>query len=149
MTKVRKQFSPALYEAYDQPAKVALIKILQSQGHDIVAAKEDYYADIKSTKNGVDYFNEAEVKLGWGGEWNTTWTEIRIPERKARLLEKYREVNGVLNFYIFRKDFKQAWRIKDSQLTKESLREAKGRYIKKGEQFFHIPYTEAELIEVD
>ena len=33
-------------------------------------------------------------------------------------------------------------------LTKESLREAKGRYIQKGEQFFHIPYTEAELVKL-
>jgi hypothetical protein len=43
---------------------------------------------------------------------------------------------------------KQVWRIKDTQLTDESLKEAFGRYISKGEKFFHIPYTEAELINV-
>jgi len=145
---VRKQFSPALYEAYDQPAKVALVKILQSRGHTISDVKEDYYADVKSTKDGLDYYSEAEVKIGWTGDWNTTWTEIRIPERKTRLLEKHKGVEGVLNFYVFRKDLTQAWRIKDTQLTKESLREAKGRYIKKGELFFHIPYIEAELVKV-
>ncbi len=43
-------------------------------------------------------------------------------------------------------DLKQAWRIRDYLLTKESLKEAKGRYIRKGELFFHIPFTDAELI---
>ena len=55
---------------------------------------------------------------------------------------------SVLNFYIFRPDFKQAWRIKDTLLTQDSLKEAKGRYIQKGEKFFHIPYTSAELIKL-
>ena len=56
--------------------------------------------------------------------------------------------DGVLNFYVFRKDLKQAWRIKDTLLTKESLKEAKGRYIRPGELFFHIPYTKAELVKL-
>ena len=76
------------------------------------------------------------------------WSEIRIPERKQRLLDKHGSENGVLNFYVFRKDMKKAWRIKDTLLTKESLGTAKGRYIRKGEPFFHIPYTSAELVEV-
>ena len=67
---------------------------------------------------------------------------------KGRLLDKYEGENGVLNFYIFRNDMKQAWRIKDTSLTKDRLREAQGRNILKGEQFYHIPYTEAELINV-
>ena len=58
----------------------------------------------------------------------------------------YAEQNGVLNFYVFRKDMKQAWRIKDTCLTEESLAEARGKYIRKGEKFFHIPYTNAELV---
>jgi len=44
---------------------------------------------------------------------------------------------------------KQAWRIKDTLLTEEGLKEAKGRYIVKGEKFFHIPYTDAELIDLE
>jgi hypothetical protein len=43
---------------------------------------------------------------------------------------------------------KQVWRIKDTCLTKESLGEAQGRRIKKGELFFHIPYTKAELVKL-
>ena len=144
----RKQFSRALYEAYDAPAKNTLVEYLKSAGHSIENTEENYNVDIVSTKNNYTYFNEAEVKLAWKEEWPTDWKEIRIPERKGRLIEKYEGENGVLNFYIFRKDMKQVWRIKDTSLTKDRLREAHGRNILKGELFYHIPYTEAELINV-
>jgi hypothetical protein len=144
----RKQFSRALYEAYDAPAKNKLVEYLKSAGHSIEMTEENYNVDIVSTKNNYTYFNEAEVKLAWKEEWPTDWKEIRIPERKGRLIEKYEGENGVLNFYIFRKDMKQVWRIKDTSLTKDRLREAHGRNILKGELFYHIPYTEAELINV-
>ena len=144
----RKQFSRALYEAYDGPAKDALIQYLQNSGHEIESTEENYGADIVSSKKDYTYFNEAEVKLAWDGDWPTHWKDIRILERKSRLLDKYEGENGVLNFYIFRKDLKQAWRIKDTSLTKDRLGEAKGRNILKGELFYHVPYTEAELINI-
>lgn len=144
----RKQFSRALYDAYDAPAKTTLVQYLQSVGHEITNAEEDYNVDVVSTKKDYTYFNEAEVKVAWSGDWPTHWAEIRIPERKGRLIEKYEGKNGVLNFYVFRKDLKQVWRIKDTSLTKDRLREAYGRNIVKGEKFYHIPYTEAELINV-
>lgn len=143
---VRKKFSRALYEAYDKAAKDSLIKLLKDKGHTIVTQEENYHVDVVSQKDGYTYFNEAEVKVAWDGDWPEHWKEIRIPERKQRLLDKYQGENGVLNFYVFRKDLKQAWRIRDYLLTKESLKEAKGRYIRKGELFFHIPFTNAELI---
>ena len=145
---IRKPFNKALYEAYDAAAKDTLVSFLKDKGHQIVNTEENFYVDVVSQKNGFTYFNEAEVKVAWDGDWPTHWDEIRIPERKQRLLDKYDGVNGVLNFYIFRKDMKQAWRIKDTCLTKESLKEAKGRYISKGELFLHIPYTNAELIQI-
>jgi hypothetical protein len=92
------------------------------------------------------FYSEVEVKLGWEGDWNPKWSEIRLPERKSRLLEKHRGNTGVLNFYIISGDWKHMWCINETQLTQESLAEAKGRWIQKGELFFHIPYTEAELI---
>tara|TARA_R110002167_G_scaffold237155_1_gene442310 strand:- start:1578 stop:2024 length:447 start_codon:yes stop_codon:yes gene_type:complete len=145
---VRKAFSRGLYEAYDAPAREALVSYLEGKGHTIVSNEENYNVDVVSQKNGITYFNEAEVKTAWKGDWNTNWKEIRLPERKQRLVEKYATDKGVLNFYIFRPDFKQAWRIKDTQLTQEGLKEAQGRYIAKGEKFFHIPYTEAELVKL-
>lgn len=144
----RKQFSRALYDAYDAPAKTTLVQYLQSVGHEITDTKENYFVDVVSTKKDYTYFNEAEVKVAWSGDWPTHWEDIRIPERKGRLLEKYEGENGVLNFYVFRKDLKQVWRIKDTSLTSDRLREARGRNILKGEKFYHIPYTEAELINV-
>jgi hypothetical protein len=148
MTAVRKQFNRALYEAYDSPARDALVSYLEAKGHTIVNNEENYNVDVVSQKDGFTYFNEAEVKTAWKADWPTDWKEIRIPERKQRLLDKHKDVNGVLNFYVLSQDMSQAWRIKDTLLTKESLKEAKGRYIQKGEQFFHIPYTSAELIKL-
>ena len=144
---VRKPFNKAMYQMFDGIAKETLVTFLESQGHTILNKKEDYYADVVSEKDGYTYFNEAEVKSQWKGDWPPHWKEIRIPERKQRLLDKYEGDNGVLNFYVFRGDMKKAWRIKDTCLTKESLAEVKGSTrIRKGELFFHIPYTNAELI---
>jgi|TARA_B110000259_G_C13925812_1_gene366773 hypothetical protein len=143
---IKRPFSKALYEAYDAPARNALVIYLEDNGHTIVNNQENYNVDVVSQKNGLTYYNEVEVKTAWKGDWPTHWAEVRLPERKKRLKEKH--TDGVLNFYIFRPDFKQAWRIKDTLLTDESLREAKGRYIVKGEKFFHIPYTSAELVKL-
>ena len=140
---IKRPFSKKLYETYDNAAKEKLIKFLSNNGHTILSDKEDYNADVVSEKDGI---NEAEVKVAWTNDWPSHWAEIRIPERKKRLVKMYAEQNGVLNFYVFRKDMKQAWRIKDTCLTEESLAEAKGKYIRKGEKFFHIPYTNAELV---
>ena len=145
---IKRKFSNALYKAYDQPAKEKLISFLKSKGHTILSDKEDYNVDVVSEKNGYTYFNEAEVKVAWDKDWPTTWEEIRIPERKKRLLDMYEGQNGVLNFYVFKQDLSQAWRIKDTLMSKDSLREARGRNIKKGEKFFHIPYQSAELVEM-
>ena len=142
---IKRPFSKKLYETYDNAAKEKLIKFLSNNGHTILSDKEDYNADVVSEKDGITYYNEAEVKVAWTNDWPSHWAEIRIPERKKRLVKMYAEQNGVLNFYVFRKDMKQAWRIKDTCLTEESLAEAKGKYIRKGEKFFHIPYTNAEL----
>ena len=67
----RKKFSRALYEAYDGPAKDALVSLLKSRGHTIVNTEENYYVDVVSQKNGYTYFNEAEVKVAWDGDWLT------------------------------------------------------------------------------
>ena len=148
MTAVRKRFDKALYEAYDASARSALVSYLESKGHTVVSNEENYNVDLITQKNGLTYFNECEVKTAWKADWPPHWEEIRIPERKQRLIDKHVGSSGVLNFYIFRPDFKQAWRIRDTLLTQESLREAKGRYIQKGELFFHIPYTQAELVKL-
>lgn len=144
----RKPFSRALYNAYDAPARDKLVSYLTTKGHVIVSNSEDYGVDVVSQKHGYTYLNEAEVKTGWDGDWPTHWTEIRIPQRKQRLLDKHHGDKNVLNFYVFSRDLTQAWRIRDTLLTQECLAEAKGRYIKPGELFFHIPYKSAELVKL-
>ena len=141
---VRKPFSRALYDKHDNPAKEALIRILVASGHKVGQVAENFYADVVSVKDGVVYHNEAEVKRAWTGDWPETWEDIRIPERKSRLLKKY---DGNVNFYIFSNDMSQCWHIKGEQVKQESLAKASGRNIMKGEEFFHIPYKEAELIQ--
>jgi hypothetical protein len=148
MKRTNRPFSKSLYEAYDQKAKESLVSYLSNKGHEIVNDKEDFNVDVVSKKNGYTYFNEAEVKVAWKGDWPTDWREIRIPARKRRLVEKYKDENGVLNFYVFNEDLTKAWRIKDTLMTDETIREAKGKNIWKGETFFHIPYEKAELIEL-
>lgn len=145
---VRKPFSREAYEAYDTPARDALVVVLLSQGHLIESNKDDYNVDVVSAKNGNTFYNECEIKVGWTDQWPETWEEIRIPHRKIRLLDKYQKEEGFLNFYIFDKHLTQAWKISGSSLTEDRLREARGRYIPKGEKFYHIPYTEAELVKV-
>ena len=97
MQPVRKQFNRALYEAYDTQAKDALTAYLTKKDHVLVNTEENYHVDIISQKHGFTYFNEAEVKVAWDGDWPEHWKEIRIPERKQRLLDKYQGENGVLN----------------------------------------------------
>ena len=65
MTAVRKNFSRALYQAYDQKAKDTLVDLLISKGHTIVNTEENYFVDVVSQKDGYTYFNEAEVKVAW------------------------------------------------------------------------------------
>ena len=143
---IKRPFSKALYDAYDQPARDTLAAYLEGKGHTVVSNKEDYNVDLVTQKGDFTYFNEVEVKTAWKGDWPSHWSEIRIPERKKRLLQHHKGVEGVLNFYIFSFDMSKVWRIKDTLLTHSSLREASGRYIRPGEKFFHIPYTEAELV---
>ena len=145
---IKHPFNKSWYDQFDNVAKKTLAKYLLGKGHEVNDVKEDYNVDVVSTKKDYTYFNEAEVKRAWKSDWPTDWAEIRIPERKKRLVEMYKEKNGVLNFYVFRNDLKQVFRIKDTSLTEDRLKEAKGRYIRAGEKFFHVPYQEAELINL-
>ena len=139
----RKPFERHLYDKYDNPAKAKLIELLTLRGHKIKSVAENYYADVVSEKDGHIVYSEAEVKTAWVSDWPTTWEEIRIPERKRRLLARY---NNKVNFYIFNNDLSQCWLIKGSQLDESNLRQAFGRNIREGELFFHIRYKDAQLI---
>ena len=132
-------------------AKNIVIKYLKGNGHINFDDKENYSFDIKSEKNGHIYYSEVEMKNQWRGDWNTSWKEIRIPYRKFKLINKFAELNdkdAYLNFYIIRSDCEYAWRIKDHQLTNDSIKEIWLGNARRKEHFFHIPYLEAELVHL-
>ena len=147
-----RKFQPQSYKENDSKGKITITNYLESIGHTILDTKEDYSFDIKSEKNGCMYYSEVEMKNQWKGDWNPSWKEIRIPYRKHKLINKFEEVkadNTFLNFYVIRGDCKQAWRIKDTLLEKSEVKEAQGFRIEPGEHFFHIPYEEAILVELE
>ena len=83
---IKRPFSKALYEAYDAPARNALVIYLEDNGHTIVNNQENYNVDVVSQKNGLTYYNEVEVKTAWKGDWPTHWAEVRLPELKQSWL---------------------------------------------------------------
>ena len=146
-----RRFQPNSYKENDGMAKNIVIKYLKGNGHINFDDKENYSFDIKSEKNGHIYYSEVEMKNQWRGDWNTSWKEIRIPYRKFKLINKFAELNdkdAYLNFYIIRSDCEYAWRIKDHQLTNDSIKEIWLGNARRKEHFFHIPYVEAELVQL-
>jgi len=146
-----RRFQADSYKENDGMAKDIVIKYLKSKGHINFDDKENYSFDIKSEKNGHTYYSEVEMKNQWRGDWNTSWKEIRIPYRKFKLINKFAELNdkdAYLNFYIIRSDCEYAWRIKDNQLTDDCIKEIWLGNARRKEHFFHIPYTEAELVKL-
>ena len=71
MAGYRKPFSQALYRAYDEPARDALVSYLEAKGHIIVNNEENYNVDVVSQKGDYTYFNEAEVKTAWTSSFPT------------------------------------------------------------------------------
>tara|TARA_X000001382_G_scaffold54422_1_gene37109 strand:- start:525 stop:1013 length:489 start_codon:yes stop_codon:yes gene_type:complete len=146
-----RRFQPNSYKENDGMAKNIVTKYLKGNGHINFDDKENYSFDIKSEKNGHTYYSEVEMKNQWRGDWNTSWKEIRIPYRKFKLINKFAELNNkdaYLNFYIIRSDCEYAWRIKDHQLTDDSIKEIWLGNARRKEHFFHIPYLEAELVHL-
>jgi hypothetical protein len=148
MTEVRKAFSRSLYNKSDKTAKNIIREyLIKSQGHSLLDDVENYYADLQTSKKGKQYYHEAEMKYSWRGDWPTHWEEIRIPYRKKRLLEKYS--NEDLTFYVISGDEQKFWKISSDTLRESPVREASNRYIDKGESFFHISVSNADLISIN
>jgi len=145
MTKNYAKFDKERYDKFDGKAKNALVSYLEQEGHTIKRIKENYYADVVSIKDKETFYSEAEVKASWKEEWPKDWAELRIPGRKARLLQKH----ATITFFVFRGDCKECWIVKGEQLTTEVLKQAYGPNIRPGELFFHIPVKEAKLIRHD
>ena len=148
---VRKPFDKALYDVADTKAKKHMVGWLKEQGYTNIATNETYYFDIVCTVDDLPrLLYEVEIKYSWKGDWPDSWREIRIPERKRRLLDKWKEESpdDVLTFVVFRDDCKKAWHIDGATLLECEVKEAPNRNIRKGEKFFHIPTSDAYLMDM-
>ena len=123
---VRKPFDKALYDVADTKAKKHMVGWLKEQGYTNIATNETYYFDIICTVDDLPrLLYEVEIKYSWKGDWPDSWREIRIPERKRRLLDKWKEESpdDVLTFVVFRDDCKKAWHIDGATLLECEVKE--------------------------
>ena len=153
MSEVRKKFDRTLYEIADKAAKKAMVSWLKEHDHTNIDTNETTYFDIVSTV-GPDlprHLYEVEVKYSWkGNEWPDSWKELRIPHRKQRLLDKWKEecYNDLLTFVVFNHDCTMAWHVDGNTLLDCEVKEASNYKIRKGEKFFHIPVEDAYLMDM-
>ena len=91
--RANRKFRPQAYKENDSLGKNTIIDYLKNNGHTILDREENYSFDIKSEKDGNQYFSEVEMKNQWTGDWNPSWTDIRIPYRKHKLINKYTQVH--------------------------------------------------------
>ena len=161
---MRKPFNKALYDVADTKAKKHMVGWIKDNDHTCAPYGLDYPRSIDISTNETTYFDiicnrheklprilfEVEIKYSWRGEWPESWEEIRIPERKRRLLDKWQEEcpEDVLTFVVFRNDCLEAWHIDGHTLLECEIREAANRNIQNGEKFFHIPTYDAYLMDM-
>ena len=153
MTEVRKKFDRALYDVADAKAKSVMIDWLKTQDHVRIDSSETTFFDIVSTVDeGLPrHLYEVEIKYSWkSNDWPSSWQQIRIPHRKNRLLQKWKEEcsNDLLTFVVFNHDCTKAWHIDGDTLINSEVKEAYNRNIPKGEKFFHINVGDAYLVDM-
>jgi|TARA_A100001391_G_scaffold179381_1_gene144363 hypothetical protein len=149
-----RSFDRLSYALYDKKAREAMIKYLTDNNFTDIVSKEDYNFDIYAKKN-KEHFFEVEVKTQWRDKWNSSWKEIRIPERKQRLINIWREKypQHDFKFVVFNNDLKQAWFIDAEVVDKASVgtiqnsRFTNAPHLK--EPFFHIPVGDANLVQIE
>tara|TARA_R100000781_G_scaffold1621_1_gene2764 strand:+ start:858 stop:1325 length:468 start_codon:yes stop_codon:yes gene_type:complete len=152
MAHNNRKFDKQSYMANDERAKKAIVSYLVANKFTDIESKEDYYFDV-SAKKDKNYFFEVEVKNQWGSSWNPSWKEVRIPERKRRLIDKKNKEypDHDLYFVVFNTDCSQAWFIKDDTVSSSTVgtiqnsRRVGEPHLK--EPFFHIPTEQAKLIK--
>lgn len=148
-----RSFDRLSYTIYDKKAREAMVKYLTANNYMDIVSKENYNFDI-SAKKDKDYFFEVEVKSQWRDKWNPLWKEIRIPERKQRLINIWRAEHPKhdFKFVVFNNDLKQAWFIdadvvdKSKVGTIQNSRFVNAPHLK--EPFFHIPLGNANLVQI-
>lgn len=148
IASVRKRFSQDLYNETNNKGIKKGVAYLKSEGHKILDKTETYGPDIVSEKDGKLYYTEVETKLVWSGDWPESWEDVRLPERKKRLIALAKNNEASLSFIIFNKEYKQAWKISSDVVDSSPLEEISNKYVSKGEYFFVIPLKKAKLLKI-
>jgi len=150
---MKKPFSKTVYDIADTTAKKHMIGWLEhTQPRCTVNSNETTYFDLTVLTDdlGDSQLYEVEIKYAWKEEWPDSWTELRIPFRKKRLLDKWKKdhINSLLTFIVFNHDCTRAWHVDGNTVLESEVKEASNRHIKKGELFFHIPVDQAYQVDM-
>ena len=154
MAHNNRTFDRKSYNENDARAKKAMVNYLTAENFTDIVDKEDYYFDVSANKKDEKFFFEVEIKNQWGDYWPNSWEEVRIPERKQRLINRkekdYPEHD--LYFVIFNTDCTQAWFIKDKIVDESSVgtiqNSSRTGEPHLEEPFFHIPVDKAKKIQI-
>jgi len=167
-----RRFNRLSYMANDSRAKAVLKKYLISRGHKITDDKENFSWDLSTVSDsGSASFWEVEVKNQWGKVWNDNWKEVRIPQRKQRLIDKfYHETNNAkefaqdnnmqefvrpfqLTFVVLNTHLDQGWFIPHDVLEKspvqtiQNSRHVDAPHLK--EPFFHVDIKNEDIYKLE
>ena len=155
MAHNNRPFDRQSYKENDARAKKAMVGYLTANKFNDIVDKEDYYFDVSANKKDRKFFFEVEIKNQWGVQWPDFWKEVRIPERKQRLINRKEKdyPEHELYFVIFNTDCSQAWFIEDKDVDATSVGKIQNSKQPKGsphlaEPFFHIPVDKAKLIQI-
>lgn len=161
-----RSFDRLSYIMYDKKAKEAMIHYLKEHNYKDIVSIENYNFDVSAKKEIIsnfdkpnisedkEHFFEVEVKTQWKGTWNPSWKEIRIPERKQRLINIWREKypNHDFKFVVFDYDLKKAWFINADDVEKSPIGTIQNSRFTSAphltEPFFHIPLDKAKLVHI-
>ena len=154
MAHNNRPFDRQSYKENDARAKKAMVGYLTANKFNDIVDKEDYYFDVSANKKDRKFFFEVEIKNQWGVQWPDSWKEVRIPERKQRLINRKEKdyPEHELYFVIFNTDCSQAWFIEDKNVDDSSVgtiqnsTKTNAPHLK--EPFFHIPVDKAKLIQI-
>ena len=154
-THSNRPFDRQSYSENDGRAKDAIKTFLRQNNFYDIKDKEDFYFDVSARRGESGRFLfEVEVKNQWGAEWNPSWSEVRIPGRKKRLLSLWQNSysDHELFFVVFNTDCSKAWLIDGETLGKspvgriQNSTRAGSPHLK--EPFYHVPIRNAKLLEI-
>ena len=135
----RKTFNKSLYAKYDEQAKQATWKALESRGYSVANNPNKYAQDLLANKGDKSFCVECEVKAVWKGE-NFPYGSVQLPERKKKFFDK------PTLFFIWNNNLTRAVLFWDHHVTDLEPVEVPNKYLDREEKFFQIPLSRVKFI---